>query len=336
MKSIPVIGMGWAAGDNAGAFCDSKSIWDNIIIKKGPSGILTETIAPHLPNTSMRLVDRQSLLLAASVKLAYGCLDGLEIPDADGTGIYHGSCTAAVNNIIKYEGTGIEKGFNTVNPMEFPNTVANVTASRAGIWYKLKERVIALSEGVTSGLDAIGLACEHLGSGIGAAFLAGASEELPFWIQDNCELNMFEGSVVFLLCNPDLAISNKYGIMGSVEEFASASIEPGDNTGKRTAEYVLALADKWGLDMEDSACLISGCWNSQALNDVLNSAMGKKSGAWSSYLHQCGTGQPWEGYTLNSMLDFAEALSGGQSNKKNYIIVSSDRIGLISCLLLKI
>lgn len=143
-------------------------------IEKKASDI--EILEKCLEGVNTRLIDRQSMALGAAIRSIeneefYKKIDKSKIS------VVVGSLSAAVYPIFDYALSAIENGLNFVNPTFFPNTVANAPASRLCIWNQFKNQVVCLSEGKSSGIDAVMLASEQISEGDSKYAWAGASEE---------------------------------------------------------------------------------------------------------------------------------------------------------------
>lgn len=135
-----------------------------------------DILEKKLDGINTRLVDRQSMALAAAIRPIDNDENYKKI-DKSSISVVVGSLSAAVYPIFEYFLSSLESGPNFVNPSFFPNTVANAPASRLCIWNQFKNRVICLSQGKSSGLDAIMMASEQINDGFSKYFWAGASEE---------------------------------------------------------------------------------------------------------------------------------------------------------------
>jgi len=114
-------------------------------------------LAENLPETDIRMMDRQSLLLMAAIwdAMKKNGIDPASFP-SESTAIVSGSNYSALLPSIDFLNSALEKGALGISPMTFPNTVGNAPASRAAIWLKLRDKIICLSDGpMLSGLDAL-------------------------------------------------------------------------------------------------------------------------------------------------------------------------------------
>ena len=125
---------------------------------------LDQYFAENLPDTDIRMVDSQSMLLAAAIWDAMKA-NGIELSSlpVESTAIVSGSNHSALLPSISFLKSALEKGALGISPMTFPNTVGNAPASRAAIWLGLRDKVICLSDGpVLSGPDALLTALEEV------------------------------------------------------------------------------------------------------------------------------------------------------------------------------
>lgn len=129
-----------------------------------------------LTGINTRLVDRQSMALQAAID-PFKLNAEYEKIDKSKVSVVVGSLSAAVYPILEYLASAAENGPNFVNPSAFPNTVANAPASRLCIWNQFRNSVVSLSQGKSSGLDAIMMASEQINDKSCEYVWAGASEE---------------------------------------------------------------------------------------------------------------------------------------------------------------
>lgn len=156
-----------------------------------------------LPGISTRLVDRQSILAGIAAGKAAEQYIECGILDRGKTGVALGSTFGSMVSILRFHKSILTEGGNFVNPSEFPNVVANAAASRLGIWYGLKGRCISLSDGLLSGIDAVGFAYDGIRRGTMEHYVAGDSEELS---GELCRAyaRMSEGLIDFCGCDDEV------------------------------------------------------------------------------------------------------------------------------------
>lgn len=136
-----------------------------------------EKLTSILKGINTRLIDRQSLSLQAAIKQIeeagfYKTVDKTKVS------VVSGSFGSAAYPTAKFVLSAKEKGVNLVNASEFPNTVGNAAASRVCIWNQFTDRVISLSEGRNSGIDAIVSVCDDIKYGNIDFGFACATEEI--------------------------------------------------------------------------------------------------------------------------------------------------------------
>jgi len=132
------------------------------------------------PSESPKYIDPLSLLAGVAAGRA---LKGYGPLSSDQTrrhfAVVLGSAFGAIDSSLDFDRQALLSGPNTVNPMDFPNTVANAAGSRVGIWLQLKGPNVTLTNGETSLIDAIGFAWEGYHAGLFQHCLVGAAEKVP-------------------------------------------------------------------------------------------------------------------------------------------------------------
>ena len=146
----------------------------------------------YLGQKGIRHIDRTSLLVSSGTVLA--------IKDAnlenntysgDELGIVVGSTYGSIDSISSFDFQSLREGPSYVNPMDFPNTVLNAPASRASIFCKATGLNTTISNGVTSGIDAIIYASDFLRMGRVKAAVVGGVHGLThdiFWGSHNSKI----------------------------------------------------------------------------------------------------------------------------------------------------
>lgn len=153
----------------------------------GPEGGPVESLPAEFqkvfPDVSPKYIDSLSLMAGIAAGRA---LDGRGTAFSEETrrdfSVIVGSALGAMESVVDFDGQAVSKGPNTVNPMDFPNTVANAAGSRIGIWLQLKGPNVTLTNGDTSFLDAVGFAWEGMNSGLFSDCLVGAAEKVPSFL----------------------------------------------------------------------------------------------------------------------------------------------------------
>ncbi len=149
--------------------------WDGLALEKVP-----QAFQGLYPNESPKYIDSLSLLAAIAAGRA---LEGSALLSRkelrENFGVVLGNGFGAIASSLDFDRQALLKGPNTVNPMDFPNTVANAAGSRIGIWLQLKGPNVTLTNGGTSFIDAIGFAWEGYNAGLFQCCLTGAVEKVP-------------------------------------------------------------------------------------------------------------------------------------------------------------
>ena len=192
------------------------------------------TLENLLRDINTRLVDRQSMALEASIE-PFKQDENYKKLDKSKIGVVVGSLSAAVYPIFEYALSAAENGPNFVNPSTFPNTVANAPASRLCIWNQFRNRVISLSQGKSSGLDAIMMAAEQINEKFCDYVWAGASEE--------------NGASLMLLSS---GINNNIKPIAFVKRYESRYI--GNISEDERQEFINKILCDW--DIDKSSCTI--------------------------------------------------------------------------------
>lgn len=124
-------------------------------------------------------IDRASNLVSAACKLAIEDA-GLEINDdtTDGIGVSVGATFANLQSLSEFDQEALIKGPQLVNPSNFPNTVANASASRISIRFKVKGFNATISTGICSAIDALDYGVKFIRLHNKKAVIVGAVEAL--------------------------------------------------------------------------------------------------------------------------------------------------------------
>lgn len=166
-------------------------------------GLPTE-FKKSFPDQDPKYIDKVSLLagIAAGRALNGG---GIAFPEElrKGFGVIVGSAFGAIDSTVDFDTQALAKGPNAVNPMDFPNTVANAAGSRIGIWMQLKGPNVTLTNGATSLLDAMGFSLQGYNSGLFGQCFMGAVDKVPDLVkspvaQDSPNTEFREGACFFL------------------------------------------------------------------------------------------------------------------------------------------
>ncbi len=136
------------------------------------------------PEVSPKYIDSLSLLAGLAAREALrGSPGALEEKARKECAVVLGSAFGAIESMLEFDAQALLKGPNAVNPMDFPNTVANAAGSRVGIWLKLTGPNVTLTNGDTAFLDALGFAWEGLQGGLFKRGLVGAVEKVPSFLR---------------------------------------------------------------------------------------------------------------------------------------------------------
>jgi hypothetical protein len=154
----------------------------------GHDGLAVDGLADEFqkifPDISPKYIDPLSLLAGIAARRA---LEGSIPPPGSATArdfaVILGSGFGAIDSTVEFDAQALLKGPNTVNPMDFPNTVANAAGSRIGIWMQLKGPNVTLTNGETSFIDAVGFAWDGYRSGLFQHCLVGAAEKVPNFLK---------------------------------------------------------------------------------------------------------------------------------------------------------
>ncbi|HEY6972424.1 MAG TPA: beta-ketoacyl-[acyl-carrier-protein] synthase family protein [Candidatus Angelobacter sp.] len=135
----------------------------------------------YLKGKNLRPLDRTGQLVVAAAKLALEdsgwTPERLRQHDA---GLVVGTMFGSVHTIAKFDQHALEQGPACASPMDFANTVINAAAGQTAIWHNLRGINSTIASGSTSGLAALGYACDLICFGGQTAVLAGGVDEFCF------------------------------------------------------------------------------------------------------------------------------------------------------------
>lgn len=197
----------------------------------GADGLTPETLPQEFqkafPDVSPKYHDALSLLAGVAAQRAVGEKTTWEGISRDNFAVIVGSAFGSIEPTLEFDGLALRKGPNAVNPMDFPNTVANAAGSRIGIWLQLKGPNVTLTNGGTSFIDALGFAWEGLNGNLFDRCLVGAADKLPGFLKPlgaagSPKPDYREGSV-FLMASG----SKGQGSLFQVEDYLSLQLKPG-------------------------------------------------------------------------------------------------------------
>ena len=145
-------------------------------------GTLPGEFQKFFPDQSPKYIDPLSLLAGIAAGRIFHPGDNPPKPDPEDAVIL-GTAFGALDSSMEFDRQALLKGPNSVNPMEFPNTVANAAGSRIGIWLQLKGPNVTLTNGGTSFIDALGFAWEGMNGGLFRRCLVGAADKVPDFLK---------------------------------------------------------------------------------------------------------------------------------------------------------
>jgi hypothetical protein len=138
----------------------------------------------NFPDISPKYIDAISLLAGiAAGRALRGAASRLTDAERLDFAVILGSAFGAIDSTVEFDTQALLKGPNAVNPMDFPNTVANAAGSRIGIWLQLKGPNVTLTNGGTSLIDALGFALQGYNAGLFTQCLAGAADKVPAFLK---------------------------------------------------------------------------------------------------------------------------------------------------------
>lgn len=307
------------------------------------TGVDTKTL---LPGISIRCIDNTTINAGIVTKMLLDKFDEQGLIEHSKIGMALGSAFGSVASINSFDVKAITEGPNSVNPMEFPNTVSNAPTSKVGIWFGLKGTSITISNGLTSGIDAIGLASDEISCGKLNYYVAGSSEELSDDIC-TCYSNQIidgqssnsdwsgsevlgDGSGVVFLCSMNEAISKKYQTYGEIIEFKTIRIAKEEGFGTAVCELISNLLKINNIKKDDvliyASYLPFNRYSKAAIAEVEKEfgsdvlfCLNRKGNLTMNYLSN------------NGVFNLITALNNNQ--KKNILVFEIDCDKTVSCLL---
>ncbi len=135
----------------------------------------------YLGDKNFRPLDRASQLTVSAVHLALETSGWSPERREDYlVGLVLGTMFCSVRTIAEFDRRAITLGPSYAKPLDFANTVINAASGQTAIWHKLRGINSTISTGLSSGLQAIGYACDLIRTGRADQVLAGGVEELCF------------------------------------------------------------------------------------------------------------------------------------------------------------
>jgi 3-oxoacyl-[acyl-carrier-protein] synthase II len=206
-KRVMITGIGVVSPVGVGA----DAFWSSLIL--GTSGIAPATLfsTTQWPSHCVAEVKDADKLLPAARKWAFArsitlavsaarlALSdaGIEICDKTGdeTGVVYGATLGCLKLLAHFDQQSLREGPRLCDPMAFPDTGVSAPSCRVSIELGLRAFNTTLSNGQTSGLDAIAYAASFIRNGRASTVLAGGVEEL-------CEETFFGHHRLGLLATP--------------------------------------------------------------------------------------------------------------------------------------
>ncbi len=174
----------------------------------GRDGLTLDLLATEFkkffPQEDPRYIDDASKLAGLAASHAWeGAADVFGPETQKDFAVIVGTALGAIDSTIGFDAQALQSGPNAVNPMDFPNTVANAAGSRIGIWLQLRGPNVTLTNGGTSFLDSIGFGFQSVNNGIFQDCFVGAVDKVPAFLRplatsDDTHFELREGSCFFL------------------------------------------------------------------------------------------------------------------------------------------
>jgi 3-oxoacyl-(acyl-carrier-protein) synthase len=223
-------------------------------------------LAELLPGINLRAVDRSGIFAGIAVRRAIAAYlerGGLQ-PET--TGVVLGTTFGATVSIGNFYRQALRRGFNAVSPMEFPNTVANASASRVGIWFQFKGPNVTLADGWVAGLDAVDYAFDAIRHRQADYYLAADMEVISdalLWgyaataRQSPSESGpvrelLGEGGGALYLCSWEAALAADYRIYAEIAGCYSGGTPLTADWGRRMFAAVETLLAEAGMRRADT------------------------------------------------------------------------------------
>lgn len=136
-------------------------------------------VKDYLSQRGLKHLSRSAQFACAASALALKDADlDVSEEDPDEVGVVLGTAFGNVNSMVAFDKEGWVEGPRFVNPLMFPNTVVNSPAGYVSIFFGMTGLNVTVSNGLSSGLDAVHYATEGLMRGDVQMALAGGYEEL--------------------------------------------------------------------------------------------------------------------------------------------------------------
>ncbi len=128
-------------------------------------------------------------------------LDAMQAAPVEDCPLFFGSGFGVLADLHEFDRVSVERGPLYVSPTRFPDTVLNAPACRASIAHRLTGPIYNLSNGLTSGLDALGMAMTYIAAGqTDEAMVCAAEEASPIARYIMPSLTFSSGAAFALSC----------------------------------------------------------------------------------------------------------------------------------------
>jgi 3-oxoacyl-[acyl-carrier-protein] synthase II len=131
-----------------------------------------------LGRKGLRTLDRNTLLVLSCLQLDLSEL--IETIGPQNIGLSIGTTFGSFTSLSDFTEIYLREGFDALNPMLFPNLVINSPPSQGNVRFDLTTSSTTISNGFTSGLDAMIFSADRIRLGYEKAALCGGSEELSY------------------------------------------------------------------------------------------------------------------------------------------------------------
>jgi hypothetical protein len=301
-------------------------------------------LAELLPGINVRAVDRQSIFAGIAVRKAIAAYLELGSMQWEQTGVVMGSTFGAITSIGNFYRQALREGANSVSPMEFPNTVANAPASRVGMWFQFKGPNVTLSDGLVSGLNAVGYAYDEIRyqkakcyiagdtEGISDNLLRGYAETFKQCSQGSNQIAevIGEGAGGLYLCSGEAALAANYQVYAEIAGFYSGG-------SRQIFEEVDFLLAENAMSRKDTVVYTSVYPYNQAAVMLLDEAR-QRFGPDQLVTPNRKGDQSFQYFGLNGIIDVMQAaadLKAARHQKQGALIIAADWDERFAVVLLK-
>ena len=139
-----------------------------------------EPMLEYLQTRNVDRISKISLVAATNtlMKRSVGSNFYIKKGENNDYGVVLGTQFSALDSIHQYDMEALNKGALAVNPGLFPNTVLNSPVCQVSIQCSFAGPVYTVCNGLTSSLDAIGMGCNFVRTGLSSMVLAGGIDEI--------------------------------------------------------------------------------------------------------------------------------------------------------------